>query len=298
MARSERVARFIATGIALGWLAYTITSWFIAWNPADARAYYLAAERLRDGAALYPAVHPDAHEVFRYAPWFAVAWLPLTLLPIEVATHAWSLAMLGCAVLAAVPVARLGGRAAVVLATLMCALLAETAMFGNAHPLVVALLSWTVARPPAPVWVGVAASIKLAPILFVIPWLGLGRRREVALALAVAAILFAPMLAFDLANYVTSPGSGLLSIYAVSPLLWAALALVAVAAVGWLAVRGSPFAFIATGVAMFLVPPRVSTAYLAFLLPAVIAALDALARRRPAVVAAPVDTQVPDGQRI
>ena len=271
--RVERIARFLVTGLVLGWLAYTLTSWFLAWNPADARAYYLAAERLRDGEALYPPMHPDAHEVFRYAPWFAVAFLPLTLLPIEVATHLWSLLMLGCAVLAVVPVVRLGGRAAIALAALLGALLAETAMFGNAHPLVVAMLSWTIARPSAPWWVGIATSIKLAPIGFVLPWLGLRRTRDAAVALVVATLLFAPILAFDLSNYVTSPGTGLVSPYADSPLLWLLGATAGIISVVWLSVRASPYAYVAAGAAMFLVPPRVSTAYIAFLLPATVAAL-------------------------
>lgn len=275
MGRLEFVARFVATAVVLGWLAYTLASWFLAWNPADARAYYLAAERLRDGVTLYPAANPEAHEVFRYAPWFAVAWLPLTWLPMDVAIHAWSLAMLGCAGLATVPVLRLGGRAAVLLAALLGALLAETAMFGNAHPLVVAVLSWTILRPSAPAWVGVAASLKLAPMLFVVPWLGRRRWRDAALAVGVAGILFAPMLLFDLSGYVTTPGTGLVSTYAASPVIWAVTATGALAMVAWLALRASPYAYAAAGVAMFLVPPRVSTAYLAFLLPGLLATLAA-----------------------
>jgi hypothetical protein len=271
--RVERIARFLVTALVLGWLAYTLTSWFLAWNPADARAYYLAAERLRDGEPLYPAMNPDAHEVFRYAPWFAVAFLPFTLMPMDLATHLWSLLMLGCALLAVVPVARLGGRAAIALAALLGALLAETAMFGNAHPLVVAMLSWTIARPSAPWWVGVATSIKLAPMGFVLPWLGVRRMRDAVIAIAVAALLFAPMLVFDLSGYVTTPGTGLVSPYAASPLLWLAGAAVAAMAVIWLSFRASPYAYVAAGAAMFLVPPRVSTAYIAFLLPATIAAL-------------------------
>ncbi len=298
VARTRRIARFVATGIALGWLAYTITSWFLAWNPADARAYYLAAERLRDGAALYPAVNPEAHEVFRYAPWFAVAWLPMTLLPVDVATHAWSLAMLACAFAAGIPVMRLGGRSATVLAALMVALLAETAMFGNAHPLVVALLSWTILRPAAGVWVGVAASMKLAPILFVAGWLANGRWRQAVIALGTTALLFAPMLAFDLSNYVTSPGTGLLSIYAASPALWAVLALGSLGVVGWLALRRSPLVFAAAGIAMFLVPPRVSTAYLAFVLPGLIATVAAYARRAADAPSSMDTARVAHAQRI
>lgn len=271
--RVERIARFIVTAIVLGWLAYTLASWFLAWNPADARAYYLAAERLRDGEALYPPMDPDAHEVFRYAPWFAFAFLPFTLMPIDVATHVWSVLMLGCAFLAVVPVARLGGRAAIALSALLGALLAETAMFGNAHPLVVALLSWTIVRPSAPWWLGVAASIKLAPIGFVLPWLGMRRVRGGVVAVVVAGLLFAPILAFDLSGYVISPGTGLVSPYAASPMLWAVGAAMAVVAVVWLSARASPYAYVAAGAAMFLVPPRVSTAYIAFLVPATLAAL-------------------------
>jgi alpha-1,2-mannosyltransferase len=298
VARTRRIARFVATGIALGWLAYTLTSWFLAWNPADARAYYLAAERLRDGAALYPAVNPEAHEVFRYAPWFAVAWLPMTLLPIDVATHAWSLAMLACAFAAAIPVVQLGGRSAAVLAALMVALLAETAMLGNAQPLVVALHSWTSLRPSAGVWVGVAASMKLAPILFVAGWVADGRWRQALIALATMALLFAPMLAFDLSNYVTSPGTGLLSVYAASPALWAALAVASLGVVAWLAVRRSPAVFAAAGIAMFLVPPRVSTAYLAFVLPGLIATVAAMTRRAGAEPATLTGSRVADVQRV
>ena len=268
----ERTAQFIATGLVLGWLVYTLASWFLAWNPADARAYYLAAERLRDGEPVYAAMHPDAHEVFRYAPWFAVAFVPLTFLPLDVVTHAWSLAMLACAALAVVPVLRLGGRAAVVVSALLGALLAETAMFGNAHPLVVALLSWTIGRSSAPWWLGIATSIKLVPIGFVIPWLRLRPRRDAFLAIGVSVLLFAPMLLFDLSGYVTSPGTGLMSIYAASPALWALVATIAIGMLVWLAAHGSPYAYVAAAVAMFVVPPRVSTAYLAFLVPAIVAA--------------------------
>ena len=53
----------------------------------------------------------------------------------------------------------------------------------------------------------------------------------------------------------------------------------ALGAVGWLAWRGSPYVYAAAGVAMFLVPPRVSTAYLAFLLPGLLATIQAISAR-------------------
>ena len=89
------------------------------------------------------------------------------------------------------------------------------------------------------------------------------------MAVGVAALLFAPMLLFDLSSYPTNPGTGLLSIYAVSPPLWAAVAVAALLAEFWLAVRGSPYAWVAAAVLMFVGPPRVVTSYLGFLLVAV-----------------------------
>lgn len=261
--------RNVVMAVLLGYLAYTVASWFLVWDPADGGAYYDAAFRLTHGQALYPPINPEAHEVYRYAPWFAIAWIPLTILPRDVALHAWSLAMLGCAVASVWPLLRRPSWARVALAVLVGQTLIETAMFGNAHPLVVALLVWTAGRRSFPAWVGVAASIKLAPLAFALVWAGRRQWAPVAISVGTAALLFAPMLLFDLGNYPTDPGTGLLSLYAVSPPLWAAVALASVVITAWLAARGSPYAWVAAAVLMFLGPPRVVTSYLGFLLVAV-----------------------------
>lgn len=255
--------------LLLGYLGYALASWFLAWNPADGGAYYDAAFRLTHSQPLYPPVHPEAHEVFRYAPWFAVAWIPLTLLPRDVALHAWSLAMLACAAAAVWPLVREPTWPRVALAALVGQTLAETAMFGNAHPLVVALLVWTARMRSFPAWVGVAASLKLVPLAFALVWVGRREWVRGAVAVGVTAVLFAPILLFDLSSYPTDPGSGLLSIYAVSPPLWAAVALAALALTVWLAARGSSYAWVAAAVLMYLGPPRVVTSYLGFMLVAV-----------------------------
>jgi len=260
-----RLSRLLAMAILLGYLAYTLASWFIAWNPADAGAYYDAAHRLTTGQPLYPPVNPEAHEVYRYAPWFAVAWIPLTLLPRELAMHLWSLAMLGCAVVAVWPLLRRASWASVALAALAGQTLVETAMFGNVQPLVVATLVLAVGAASFPAWVGVTASIKLVPIAFVLVWAGRREWRPAVLALAVAAILWAPILLFDLTNYVTDPGTGLLSLYAVSPPLWAVVALATAGVTVWLAVRRSEWAWVAVSVLMVVGPPRVVTSYVAFI---------------------------------
>jgi hypothetical protein len=265
----RRLPRNLVMAVLLGYLAYTVASWFLVWNPADGGAYYDAAVRLTHGQPLFPPINPEAHEVYRYAPWFAVAWIPLTLLPRDLALHAWSLAMLACAVLAVWPLLSRPSWARVALAVLVGQTLIETAMFGNAHPLVVALLVWTAGRQWFPAWVGVAASLKLVPLAFALVWAGRRQWAQAATAVGVAALLLAPMLLFDLRSYPTDPGTGLLSLYAVSPPLWAAIALASLSATVWLAFRRSPYAWVAAAVLMFVGPPRVATSYLGFLLVAV-----------------------------
>ncbi|MDP9468348.1 MAG: glycosyltransferase 87 family protein [Chloroflexota bacterium] len=265
----RRLPRTLAMAILLGYLGYTLASWFVAWNPADGGAYYDAAVRLTHGGDLYPAINPEEHEVYRYAPWFAVAWIPITALPRDVALHAWSLAMLGCSVAAVWPLLQRPTWASVALAALAGQTLAETAMFGNAHPLVVALLVWTVGRRSFPIWVGIAASIKLVPLAFALVWAGRREWAKAVVAIATTALLFAPILSFDLSHYPTDPGTGLLSLYSVSPVLWAGVAVAALAATVWLAVQGSRYAWVAAALLMYLGPPRVVLSYLAFLVVAV-----------------------------
>lgn len=265
-----RLARLLTMGIAIGWLAYVAASWLLLWNPADAGAYYDAAVRLRDGQPLYISINPEAHEVYRYAPWFAYAWIPMTSLPRDLALHAWSLAMLACSGIAIWPILRLRTPAAVALAALLGAFLVETAMFGNAHPLVVALLVVTATRSAFPVAVGIGASIKLVPILFVGVWLGRREWRPALIAVATAAILWSHALLFDVSGYVTDPGTGLLSLYAISPVLWFAVSAVSAAMALLLVMRRSSWAWVAVAVLLFVGPPRVVLSYLAFLAPAVV----------------------------
>jgi hypothetical protein len=265
-----RVARLVTLAVAFGWAAYVLASWVLLWNPADAGAYYDAAARLWDGQALYPPIHPDAHEVYRYAPWFAYAWIPLTALPRDTALHLWSLAMLGCSLVAVWPLLRRGTPAALALGALTGGFLAETAMFGNAHPAVVALLVVTARTRWLAVAIGVAASIKLVPILLCAPWIRAGRWVRSGLALGVAAALWAPALLYDLSEYETDPGSGLLSFYAVSPWLWGILAVASGLVATWAVATKSRWAWVAIGFLMFLGPPRVALSYLGFLVPAVV----------------------------
>lgn len=256
--------------VCVGWLAYVAASWFLLWNPADAGAYYDAATRLRSGQELYVATDPEAHEVYRYAPWFAYAWIPLSYLPRDPVLHGWSLAMLACSAIAVWPILGFGTPAATALAALLGAFLVETAMFGNAHPLVVAILTLTATRSAFPIAVGVGTSLKLVPILFAGVWIGRRQWRPALIAVGAAVALWSQALLFDREDYVTDPGTGLLSLYAVSPVLWFGVASLSAAASLWLIVRRSPWAWVATALLMFVGPPRVVLSYMAFLAPAVL----------------------------
>ena len=268
--RLVRLSRTVVLGVSFGWAAYVLASWVFLWNPADAGAYYDAAVRLTSGEPLYLAIHPEAHEVYRYAPWFAYAWIPLTLLPRDLALQLWSLSMLACSVAVVWPLLRRGTPAAIALAALLGAFLAETAMFGNVHPAVVAILVAGARTRWMPAAIGIATSIKLVPILIVLPWARAARWAPVGVAVSLAALLWAPALLFDLTGYETDPGTGLLSFYAVSPILWAVLATVSGIVVAWALITGSRWSWVAIAFLMFLGPPRVALSYLGFLVPAIV----------------------------
>ena len=133
----------------------------------------------------------------------------------------------------------------------------------------VALLVWTAHLRSFPIWVGVAASIKLVPMALTLVWFGRREWRSAVVAAGAFAILVAPMLLFDLSGLVTDPGTGLASLYSISPGLWLAAAAINAAVVLWLAARGSQWAWLAAALLMYFGPPRVVPAYMAFVLVAI-----------------------------
>lgn len=88
------------------------------------------------------------------------------------------------------------------------------------------------------------------PILYVIPWIGRGKWREAAVAVAVMAVLLAPMLLFSLPATVTDPG---VDAY-LSMVLWAVLA--GGALIVAVALSRSRYAWLAAGMAALLAIPR------------------------------------------
>lgn len=223
----RRTMLIVASLLGIGVTLYTLLG---SWAMTDAEAYWHAALRLREGAALYPHLaDTQASEVYRYAPWFAALWVPLTYLPHAVASVLWQVLMVACAFASVIPAWRAGwlGRVA---AIAIFGYLFQAALGGNVQPAITALLVYTIdGRRAGPVAVGIAASLKVVPILYAVTYLARRDCRSLAVSVGIAAVLWLPALAFGVGDYPTDIGTPF-ALWSLSPLLWAA---VTVALVGW-----------------------------------------------------------------
>ncbi len=222
------------------------------WWLQDADAYWQAAARLRDGAPLYPMLaSQDAATVYRYAPWFAALWVPLTLLPQALAYALWEMGCLVGAVFCIWHVVRTGGIAAALMGLLMAALLIPAAASGNVQPILVGLLLFGLERRSGPLWIAVAASLKATPLLLVAVYVGRREWTRAGWTLALTAALTLPMLAFDLSHYPIDVAA------AAGPLpAWLALASAAAltGAATWLA--RTRYSWLAASAAVLIAIPR------------------------------------------
>src|SRR5712691_11313406 len=137
----QRAAILVALAICIGFgLAFVIAN-VRSWQLEDANAYWNAAIRLRHGGQLYPAVADvNAPDVYRYAPWLAWLWIPLTYVPKNVVDVGWSVVLIAAVVAALIPVLRHPSPAAIGIAALLGGLLVKTASTGNVHVLLIAAL--------------------------------------------------------------------------------------------------------------------------------------------------------------
>ena len=248
--RWERLARIVALAVIIG-IGFNHVWWSVVdWHLDDMNAYWDAGVRLREGGALFPPVSDVlASEVYRYSPWFAWLWAPITLLPRPIVDVLWSVVLLAASVAAVLPLARRGAWIAV---AFFLPILIGISAGGNVHALLVAALVWTVERRSGPVWIGVAASLKLFPILFALTYLGRRQWWRAAATLVVAAVLLAPFALYDLTNYVTTAGGAALLwdwpvVYAVA---------VGAAIIASLALARSRHAWLASAAAVVLALPR------------------------------------------
>ena len=207
---------------------------------ADVHAYYDAGARLNAGLPLYdqPAGTDDA-AFYRYPPLLAVVFRPLALLPFETAALIWEALLL---VLFAATVYRSGIRNRWTWLVLgwLAAPIAWSLAIGQAQ---VAVTFFLILGTP---WgVALAANLKLLPLLVAVYWIARRDRRAIRellawlVGLAVLSLVVEPAgtIAFlgfpDLAQVGNVEN---LSLYALSPVLWAAF----VALLAGLAFRFAP----------------------------------------------------------
>ena len=245
-----RLARILALAVIIG-IGFSHLYWSVTdWHLSDMNAYWDAGVRLRLGEALYPPVTDvTASEVYRYSPWFAWLWMPITLVPREIVNVLWSALLVAASVAAMLPMARRGAWIGV---AFFLPILVGISAIGNVHALLVAALVLGVERRSGPLWIGVAASLKLFPFMFVLTYLGRRQWRRAIVTGAITAVLLAPYLAYDLSHYVTSAGSGAMLLGWPPAYVFAVLA--AVGGTLWLA-RGR-YGWLASATAVVLAIPR------------------------------------------
>jgi hypothetical protein len=250
-----RAAQFVAAALVLWAAASVIIDAVRDWSLSDIDAYWNAALRLRAGDDLYVRSYSvGAHDLFRYAPWFAFAWVPLTFLPREAVEVGWTAVLLAAAAYAVGPAVRGRTFAGILIAILMSAYLFWTTAKGNAQPLIVASLLYGVRHRSGPIWVALAASLKAAPLVLVAVYAGRGEWRKVVWTVLLTATLVAPMLLFDLTDYPRAPGLSDALFYLVNPGAWFVIALLA-AVVAFRAAR-TRFAWLSGAVAVIAAFPR------------------------------------------
>jgi len=193
---------------------------------ADVHAYYDAGARLNAGLPLYvqPAGTDDA-AFYRYPPLLAIAFRPLALLPFDTAARLWEALLL---VLFVATIVRAGVRNEwtwIVLGWL-AAPIAWSLAIGQAQVAVTFLVMLG-----SPWAIALAANLKILPILVAIYWIG---RRD----WAAVRLLALSMIALIALQFVLEPAGTIAflgftdlgqvgtienrSLYAISPILWAA----------------------------------------------------------------------------
>lgn len=271
--------RMLILALCIGYgIANTVWS-ATQWEIPDIGAYWNAALRLREGAALYPAVSDvNASEVYRYAPWFAYVWIPLTYLPRSLVDALWSVGLVGASIAVVIPALRLRNAAALAFTAIAGSFLILIASRGNVQPLMVAALCYGVERRSGPLWIALCASLKATPILFALVYLGRGEWKKAAAAVGLTAILVVPMAFFGIEGYTTDPGFSH-SLYYISPVLFAIVAAASVAVAAYVAWRHRHWAWLATSIAVILCLPRYFPYEFTFLFVGLVPVVDAWRRR-------------------
>jgi hypothetical protein len=243
----------IVFGIGLSQVVLAVTDWRLD----DWAIYRAAADRILAGKPLYSA--GDALHAYRYAPWLAYVAVPFS-------GPTWSAVMLAGSGLAVLPLMRRWRQPeALVLLGIFVPILFYLSSSGNVQGPMLAALVWGLPTRLAFLAVGLAASLKVTPILFAFVLVAERRWWQAAGAVLVAGVLWLPVLwvGTDAATF-ASGAAQLLP----TP-VWALAVLASVGLTGWLAYRRSQLTGLASGVAAILSLPRLFLYDVTMLLPTV-----------------------------
>jgi hypothetical protein len=201
----ERLARIVALAVIIAIGIFNLYIAVTGWTLSDAGAYWQAGLRLRASEPLYPPLSSaEGSEIYRYAPWFAWLTVPWTFLPEWLAGVLWSAVLLGASALALWPLVRLRMW---ILVALFGPILVGISAVGNVQPLIVAALVLGVQRRSGPLWIALAASLKIFPILLALVYAGRRQWWAFAACVALTALLWLPaVLLYDLSAYPVSAG--------------------------------------------------------------------------------------------
>jgi hypothetical protein len=202
--------------IALSWLVIAGSG-----HPfSDVDAYWNAGLRLREGDPLYRSDRPIGSETYLYAPWFAVLWVPLTFLPQPLVFAVWGGLLIGAAAWSLM-------RGPIWLSAGVAPFLLWSAVIGNVQSLMIAGLLYSIDRGRGSWGVGLAASLKVTPILLTLVFLGRREWKSAAIAGGVAVALWLPAVPFVFSDYPTAPGLTYSLLSRAGPVLFVAVAAVA-----------------------------------------------------------------------
>ena len=201
----ERLARTVALAVIIAIGIFNVYIAVTNWTLSDAGAYWQAGLRLRAGEPLYPILgSAEGSEIYRYAPWFAWLAVPWTFLPAWLAGVLWSAVLLGASALALLPLARLRMW---LLVAFFGPILVGISAVGNVQPLIVAALVLGVERRSGPLWIALAASLKIFPVLLALVYAGRRQWWAFGATVAITALLWLPaVLFYDLSAYPVESG--------------------------------------------------------------------------------------------
>lgn len=220
-----RLSLPLAVGIALSIATLT---WILSSGQVhDVDAYWQGGLALREGTPLYDASGPNDTTAYRYAPWFAVLWVPLTFLPQPLVYTVWRLVLFGAVGWLLLQPGQPWIKA------LTLPLLALAAWWGNIQPLMVLWLVLGVERRSGPLWIALAASLKAAPAMLALVYLGRREWWRFGITAALTLVLVVPMALFDLSAYPTDPSGSLSLWWQIGPWAWAAGVIASIALVLW-----------------------------------------------------------------